>query len=554
MWLQCRSLLIVVLAVFFSFPSVTTAQSTSDSTQTTRLRDTQEPVPPLTPEAMATLNQMALAIDRGSVADMAAALDALACDDGCGAILDANRMLHRAVRDSTHDIVGMLLDAGASPDLRMAPLGWTPLLTALAAARPANARLLVERGADPSLTGLDGASAPVMAELLGLGNVIPYPPLQLSREDADRILLLAIEANDLGAVRFALEAGADPGATSAENGWSALMIASFHGFFEIAQVLMEDEWDAGADLVAYQEPEGGLSALHATILGTRRNDRQQHICTLAVLLANGGQWDATTRAGLNVMNIAQNMNIPDMMTKATPARRIEAICNERHGRDEPVVLVDAELPAPAGPSGASGQTQSPEVAIQIPQEDLIKSLQRSLDAHNCRPGPIDGSFGGRSARAIELFNLVRPASCPALSVLEPIGRSEGSSEWRSTAQANVDIVTACTPSPACGRAPGPDYYRDFSKGCWYLGVGAHPSEYATWNGTCDENRFVTGQGTLTFHYPVAVPVSRYLASKSGSFANGTNGTGQMVFRYLDGRVQYVDYANGRALRVREVRP
>lgn len=548
MWLQCRSLLIVVLAVFLSFPAVATAQSTSDVTQTIRVSNTQEPATPFTPEAMGVLNQMALAIDQGSVADMTQALGALNCGDGCGAILDAQRMLHRAARDSTPDIVGMLLDAGASLNLRIAPLDWTPLLTALAAARPANARLLVERGADPSITGLDGSSAPFMAELLGLGDVIPYPPLQLSRAEADRILLLAIEANDITAMRVALDAGADPRATSPENGWSALMIASFHGFFDLAQVLMEDKWGAGADLVAYQEPEGGLSALHATLLGTRRTDPQLHVCTLAVLLANGGQLDARTSAGLSVLDVAQNMNMPDMVSKATPSRRTQIICNELYTT---VDLVDAVLPASPG---TSGQTQSTSAAIEISQEDLIKSLQSGLDAHNCRPGPIDGSFGGRSARAIELFNLVRPASCTALSVLDPIGRSEGSSAWRSAALSNIDRVTACTPSPACGTAPGPDYYREFSLGCWYYGVNAHPSEYATWNGACDADGFVSGQGTLTFHYPVAVPRGYFIETKSGPFARGTNGTGQMIFRLLDGTVQYVDYADGRQLRVREVRP
>ena len=313
MWLPCQSLLIVLLAVFSSLPALAPAQTTPDTTQTIRVRTTQEP----SPEALAALNRMALAIDQGSVSDLAAALDDLTCGDGCGAILDANRMLHRAARDSTPDIVGMLLDAGASPDLRIAPLDWTPLLTALAAARPANARLLVERGANPSLTGLDGTSAPFMADLLGLGVVIPYPPLQLSQAEADRILLLAIEANDVTALRLALDAGANPRATSPENGWSALMIASFHGFFDLAQVLMEDEWGAGADLVAYQEPEGGLSALHAVILGTRRTDPQAHVCTLAVLLANGGQLGARTYAGLSVLDVAQNMKMPEMVTKAT---------------------------------------------------------------------------------------------------------------------------------------------------------------------------------------------------------------------------------------------
>jgi hypothetical protein len=548
-----RSLLIILFAVFSSVNDIATAQTASDSTTTIRLRNTQESTQPPSFEEMAALNQMALAIDQGSVNDLSVALDTLSCDDRCGVILDTNRMLHRAARDSTPDIVGMLLDAGASPNLRNAPLDWTPLLTALAAARPANARLLVERGADPSLTGLDGTSAPFMAELLGLGDVIPYPPLQLSREEANGILLLAIEANDLAAVRLALEAGADPGATSAENGWSALMIASFHGFFDLAQMLMEDEWGSGADLVAYQEPEGGLSALHATLLGTRRTDPQPNVCTMAVLLSNGGDLGALTLAGLSVSDVAENMNLADMLTSATPSRTIVSNCVAQFGRDEPVDLVDAVLPAPSGPSGAAGQTQSPETPVLIPQEDLIKSLQRGLDTHNCRPGPIDGSFGDRSARAIELFNLVSPASCPTLSTLDPIGRSEASQGWTSAAQANVDALAACSPNPACGIPPGPDFYRDFSKGCWYRAVGVHPSEYATWDGTCDANGLITGEGKLTYHYPVAVP-GNSIASTSGYFLRGMYDNGVTTHVLLDGTVQYVVYASGRALSVTEIKP
>lgn len=70
--------------------------------------------------------------------------------------------LHSAVSRSRSDIARILLDAGASPDIRQSG-GWTPLHSAAANGDLASVELLLVTGADPTATNDDGRSVLDMA-------------------------------------------------------------------------------------------------------------------------------------------------------------------------------------------------------------------------------------------------------------------------------------------------------------------------------------------------------------------------------------------------------
>lgn len=204
-----------------------------------------------------------------------------------------------------------------------------------------------------------------------------------------------------------------------------------------------------------------------------------------------------------------------------------------------VAPVIPDLPLP---DAAIEAVDPPPPLYSGTQEELVRALQTALDTHNCRPGPIDGSYGLRSERAGILFNLVAPRTCERLDLLEVIGRTEPAPDWRTSAVANLQALENCAPIPACGTPPTPDFYRDFAKGCWHENFGAHPNEYATWEGECDTEGYISGVGTLTYRYPVAGPGSDFLTRK-GSFEKG-RANGEFVETQVDGSQIRSTYKSG----------
>jgi serine/threonine protein kinase len=206
-----------------------------------------------------------------------------------------------------------------------------------------------------------------------------------------------------------------------------------------------------------------------------------------------------------------------------------------------------DLTTPANPDDAP-QTAEPPPPPPPPdfagtQSELVQALQSALQMHQCRPGSADGIYGIQSGQATTLFNLVAPASCGRLDVLTAIRDAAPTPDWRASAIGNLQVLQNCQPVPACGTAPGPDFYRDFNKGCWYHATGAHPNEYALWDGQCDPDGFITGNGTLTFVYPREVS-DNFLDTKSGVFEKGKFGTGPMTFVRLNGTTERFSNVNG----------
>jgi len=74
--------------------------------------------------------------------------------------------LHSAVSGRHTDVVGVLLEAGANPDVRQSG-GWTPLHSAAHNGDVASVRLLLDAGADPAATNDEGTSVLEMARASG---------------------------------------------------------------------------------------------------------------------------------------------------------------------------------------------------------------------------------------------------------------------------------------------------------------------------------------------------------------------------------------------------
>lgn len=478
-------------------------------------------VPP-SDEQREALIGIAAAIDSSSIADLDFALFDLECEISCTPLLDGHLFLHRAARDSTPEVLDALLAFGASIDHKSPPLGWTPLLIALHASRADNARALVASGADQSIAGFDGTTAPYMASLLGLGNIIPPPEIRLTKADANRTLLLAIEANNLAAVRFALQVGADANTVSSENGWSALMIASFNGSFEIVYELLVGGHVAESTRadVSYKERMSGMTAVHSVVLGFPQDMSSRiHRCTLSFLIMKGADVDAVTRDGLNIYEMWENFD-----TRLPEELQIfeESDFNDQcmaNYIDNIDTSDDPDLKGVSVVDVISETDLNAELAVIAEAEreqrrDLAASIQRALGEHNCHPGPADGIYGQRSRRASIMFNLVAD-DCKSLDLL----KDADDDGWQALAESNLLALEQCSMTPACGVPPQADFYREFTNGCWYRAINPLPDEYATWDQECDDDEYATGVGTLTYHYPTDAP-DNYLKSVSGRFVRG----------------------------------
>jgi hypothetical protein len=159
-------------------------------------------------------------------------------------------VLALAVTSGDLDEVGILLDAGADPNLPKDSNGGTPLLNALEMGRFDIARLLIARGAD-----VHAAADGNVTALYELASAVPLPErqaeqLDLARTLVDRgvpvdaamgaphvtaLMMASIRGNG-PLVQMLLAHGADPGLRD-NKGRTALSFALKKGHAEVAQIL-----------------------------------------------------------------------------------------------------------------------------------------------------------------------------------------------------------------------------------------------------------------------------------------------------------------------------
>lgn len=165
-----------------------------------------------------------------------------------------NRALVRAVERGNVELVRLLLDAGADPDLK--GNGMTPLGLAALKGQARIAHMLLRAGADPDLKGSDGNTPLFNAALMDHVAVVRAllshrPDFELfnragqhNMEGLTALGIAALEGNvaSLGAM---LEAGADPDALDKDKR-TALFYALFRGQRGAVSMLIQHGADAGS--------------------------------------------------------------------------------------------------------------------------------------------------------------------------------------------------------------------------------------------------------------------------------------------------------------------
>jgi hypothetical protein len=169
----------------------------------------------------------------------------------------------------TIEVLRLLLEAGADPNLPGGSFGQTPLIAAVLRDRIEAAELLLEAGADPDARTRSGAVALHFAKDVETARLLleagADPGLADSRGATP--LMGAILLGDVGLIELLLEHGADPNATD-QDGRSALLYAKVMHFSEIEERLLA----AGAKL---PRPQLGIATL-ATYVGRYRGDRTHY--------------------------------------------------------------------------------------------------------------------------------------------------------------------------------------------------------------------------------------------------------------------------------------
>ena len=194
--------------------------------------------------------------------------------------LHAALMPEGAVAQDPSAIVLFLLAHGANADAADAD-GMTPLMLAAQFGKPATARALLARGADPAARDHAGRTALRWAALSPVRGAEQVIAILQSRTPLT--LHEAAQFGDAARVRACLDAGDDPNAPDAQ-GLTPLMSAAKSGSVEVARVLLH----RGADVHARRAD--GSTALHSAAL-------YGDAALAALLLDRGADVNAVRGAG-----------------------------------------------------------------------------------------------------------------------------------------------------------------------------------------------------------------------------------------------------------------
>lgn len=152
--------------------------------------------------------------------------------------------------------------------------GYSPVMAALRIGLIENAVLLSKLGASLDGIAKDGMTVRVLAEQSGLNNFGPIydaklPPI-MTKQEANNLLLLAAEAGDWKAAKFALKNEANVFA-KASNGWTPLMLAALGGHQDIFKQLL-NAMGTFSDTAIAPNIEG-ISLIQAILIGKGREKR-----------------------------------------------------------------------------------------------------------------------------------------------------------------------------------------------------------------------------------------------------------------------------------------
>ncbi|MCY3913632.1 MAG: ankyrin repeat domain-containing protein [Chloroflexi bacterium] len=212
-----------------------------------------------------------------------------------------------AVEEGDAAIVTLLLEAGADPNVSDADLGApgyreTPLARAYHNDRADLVRMLVDAGADLGATGNAMLSAAIINGKAEMVSALVEVGVEVSGRDARGRSMLerAMVRGSAEIVATLVEAGADPNATDAD-GEHILFDAILHGGAEIVGILV----DAGADANA-TDAVGEPVLFYALLLGSAE--------TVEVLVDAGADVNARDKNGRSVLGRARLFNDPEVIS------------------------------------------------------------------------------------------------------------------------------------------------------------------------------------------------------------------------------------------------
>lgn len=173
-----------------------------------------------------------------------------------------------AARDGRDDVLRTLLRRSVPPDQRHCSTGWTPLMVTAMTGQLPMARLLVDKGADPNRKNLLGKTALAIASEGEMREIRGY----LDRKTSDKpekiddrgiSIVAAVKKGDYLKVKELLTNHKDECNTTTPDGATPLMYAAITGQTKIIQLLVEH----GANVNAKDYENGWTALMQATYYG-----------------------------------------------------------------------------------------------------------------------------------------------------------------------------------------------------------------------------------------------------------------------------------------------
>jgi ankyrin repeat protein len=192
------------------------------------------------------------------------------------------------------EIARLLINHGASVNLRRGTDGVTPLLAACQGACPSVARLLIDYGANPHAETSGGITPLMAAAWWGstsvLGELLRHDPDLLATDHAghDGVYFAALRGH-AASLRLLLEAGSQADRATV-HGWTALMAAARSGCTPCVTLLLDHHADPNAAL------PGGRSPMQEAARHCHADVMKQLLAAGASLGITSARWPALDEA------------------------------------------------------------------------------------------------------------------------------------------------------------------------------------------------------------------------------------------------------------------
>lgn len=223
---------------------------------------------------------------------------------------DGLTVLHQCCIENWKDLLILLLDSGANPDVVDNEL-WTPLHTAAACGRVSICQVLIDRGADLLAVNADGNMA---YDICQDQETLDFVEQQMSAkgitQDEINKRRLQRETRFLEDLKSHLNEGGDVNVRGSK-GESLLHVAASNGYLSVARLLVEN----GANVNATDEDL--WQPVHCAACWD-----QLHM--MEMLVENGANLDAKTKNGETPLDICEDLEMRQRILHLQKDRKLKA--------------------------------------------------------------------------------------------------------------------------------------------------------------------------------------------------------------------------------------